>query len=332
MNESRYWFLTGRYLSNSLTNEEKKELDSFIETNEANRKQFEYHALLWKSFGNRQKDIDFNSKNSWIELKARMVENDKQNLAKTRRLIIWRSIAAAVMLALISTGTVLIVKHSTKSVILETLASKQLFILPDSTAVWLNKNSTLSYNSEFNNEAREVKLNGEAYFEVKHNAAKPFIIKSNQTYTKVLGTKFYVRGYESDTAVIVSVVQGKVQFGRKNSEKESLILTKNCAGTFLKNSKGLQKTISENPNALAWQTNKMVFLNNKLTYVIAQLEEYYNIKIDVKSPEIESCSFSGTFDNQTFDEVIKILEFTLNLDFLKDNNSHYSVTGQKCEN
>jgi transmembrane sensor len=330
MNESRYWFLTGKYLSESLTAEEKTELDSFLKTSSDNQEQFDYHIKLWKSFGEKQKDIDFDSQSSWIELKMRIAGNEMQKSVKTRRLIIWRSIAAAVLLGLITTTTLLIVRYKASPIVISTTGEKQLFILPDSTHVWLNRNSKLSYSPDFNDKTRKVELTGEAYFEVHHNAAKPFIINSNRTYTKVLGTKFDVSGYEADSTVVVSVVQGKVQFGSVNSELNALILTKNCTGTFMKRSEGLVKTASEDPNVMAWQTNKLVFDNSPLTYLFAKLEKFYNIEIQIKSTEFETCRFTGTFTDSKLEEIFTVLEYTLNLKFTKEGNSTYSVIGQKC--
>ncbi|MBN1117891.1 MAG: FecR family protein [Bacteroidales bacterium] len=332
MNERRYWFLTGKYLSKNLAHDEQIELESYIEADTANKKLFESHIKLWKSFTVGQKEIDFDSLNSWHELKTRITENEKQKSEKIKHLTFWRSAVAACLLALITIGAFIIVNQKSDSVVLVTASDKQLFILPDSTEVWLNKNSRLSYNSEFGDDTRKVQLNGEAYFKVQHNPDKPFVILSNKTFTKVLGTKFNIRSYHSDSAVIVSVVQGKVQFGGMKSEKQALILTKNSTGTYLKKSEGLQKTLTETPNVLAWQTNKLVFINSTLSYVIAQLEDFYNIQINLNSPEILNCSFSGTFNNQSLDEVIKILEFTMNLTFTQNNTSCYSVSGHKCSN
>jgi transmembrane sensor len=332
MSESRYWFLTGKYLSKTITWEEQIELTTYLEANPANKQQFEEHIKLWESFSESQKELDFDSQSSWLELKALIADNEKQRILKIRPLFNWRNVAAAVILVLITTGIFEYLNTKSETIVLSTLANKQLFVLPDSTKVWLNKNTRLCYNSRYNEKQREVELSGEAYFEVRHNAGKPFIINSNQTFTKVLGTKFNVRSYDSDSAITVSVVQGKVQFGNIKAQRQALILTKDCIGTYMKNSEKLQKTISENPNIYAWQTNKLVFVNSSLYYVIRQLESYYNIHFNIKTPDIKNCSFSGAFDNQNLDEVIKILEFTLNLNFTKGDSMHYAVSGIKCSN
>jgi transmembrane sensor len=332
MSESKYWYLTGKYLSKNLTKEEQTELESWIEANSANKELFESHIKLWESFSAQTKEIDFNSKNSWLELQALIENKSKQKSTKIRTLSIWRSVAAAaIVIILIAVGTVLYVNRD-KSVVLATTTNKQLFFLPDSTKVWLNKNSQLSYNSEFGDNKREVQLNGEAYFEVQHNPEKPFIIESHQTYTKVIGTKFNVSSYNSDSVVTVSVVQGKVQFGIVKSESQPLFLTQNCTGTFTKKSKRLEIFKSENINDIAWQTNKLVFSNSPFPYLISQLEKYYNIKIDSKKVQTEDFTFTGTFNKQTLDEVIKILESTLNLSFTRINDSNYSVAEGKSSN
>jgi transmembrane sensor len=325
MSESKYWYLTGKYLSKKLTEDEQEELESWIKASTANKQQFESHIKLWESFSAESKDLDFDSKNSWLELQSLIERNNKRITRKTRTLSIWRSVAAAAFLIiLITVGTVLFVNRD-KSVVLSTATNKQLFFLPDSTKVWLNKNSQLSYNSDYNEKYRELKLIGEAYFEVQHNPEKPLIIESNQTLTRVIGTKFNVSCYESDSTVIVSVRQGKVQFGGKKSGSEPLILTENATGTFNKKSEILKLTHCENINDIAWQSNKLVFVNSPFPYLISQLEKYYNITIDFRKVETADHPFTGTFNNQKLEDVIKILESTLNLSFTRVNDSYYSV-------
>jgi hypothetical protein len=93
------------------------------------------------------------------------------------------------------------------------------FFLPDSTHIILNKKSSLTYPENFSGDARRVTLNGEAFFEVKHNAEMPFIITAGNTETKVLGTSFNIKQDESKGNVEVSVMTGKVQFMAMENEK-----------------------------------------------------------------------------------------------------------------
>ena len=332
MNESRYWFLTGRYLSENITKEEQTELDNHLNSNKHYKEQFEDHIKIWKSFASAQKDIDFDSANSWLELKAMIDTSEKRKIIRHGHLNIWKYTAAAVIFIMLTIGIILIINKSSNTVSFITKLEKQSVVLPDGTKIWLNRNSQLSYNASFGKETRKVRLKGEAYFEVEHNPEKPFIIESNHTFTKVLGTKFNVSSYEKDSIICVSVVQGKVQFGISDSKEESVILTNNCTGTFLKKTEGLYKSTISDPNALAWRTNRLVFSNSSLSNVIDELEDLYNINIVVKSPEIYNCTFSGTFNNQSIDEIIKIMEYTLNLDFKKNSGSQFSVSGKSCSN
>jgi ferric-dicitrate binding protein FerR (iron transport regulator) len=94
------------------------------------------------------------------------------------------------------------------------------FFLSDSTCIILNKRSTLSYPENFSGDARRVTLDGEAYFEVKHNDKMPFIISAGNTETKVLGTSFNIKENKRKGNVEVFVMTGKVQFTLRKDQKE----------------------------------------------------------------------------------------------------------------
>jgi hypothetical protein len=100
-----------------------------------------------------------------------------------------------------------------------TTDSAVIFYLPDSTRIFLNKNSSLTYPENFDGLTRTVILTGEAFFEVKRNEHKPFIIEAGNTETKVLGTSFNIKEDAKNKKVEVSVVTGKVQFKAKKNTK-----------------------------------------------------------------------------------------------------------------
>lgn len=104
---------------------------------------------------------------------------------------------------------------------------KKRVLLPDSSVVWLKGVSKLTVPGTFNNDMREVNLEGEAFFEIRHLPGIPFVVESRKVKTTVMGTAFRVRAYPSDPQVAVEVVTGKVKVSYPVAAREALVLGAN---------------------------------------------------------------------------------------------------------
>lgn len=131
--------------------------------------------------------------------------------------------------------------------------------LPDGSTVWLNMNSTLEYPETFADNQRLVKLSGEAFFEVEKNPAKPFVIQTAHTETKVLGTSFNLRAYDNEETTSVVVTTGKVSFVNMVADAEPVILTPGERGAYVPNEDKLLKEQNQEPNYQAWKTREFKF-------------------------------------------------------------------------
>src|SRR5439155_8152 len=89
-------------------------------------------------------------------------------------------------------------------------------VLPDGTQVWLNAESRITYSNTFNKSLREVNLEGEAYFDVTHDAAHPFIVHTSSIAIKVLGTAFTVKSYASDKTIEATLLRGSIEVVKNN--------------------------------------------------------------------------------------------------------------------
>jgi transmembrane sensor len=166
-------------------------------------------------------------------------------------------------------------------------------LLPDSTQVWLNAESTLEYPQEFGADKREVFLTGEAYFDVKHADKQPFLIHSGKVTTRVLGTAFNIKAYPGREHVIVSVSRGKVQVNY--DEKEVAMLTQ---GQQVKvsnlNKPVIQKKIAVN-EAAPWQQGNLVYDDETIRDIVADLERIYDVTIRVQNEAVASERISTSF-------------------------------------
>lgn len=170
-------------------------------------------------------------------------------------------------------------------------------LLPDSTLVWLNAASTLEFPPEFGSGKREVFLSGEAYFAVKHADKIPFIIHTGKISTTVLGTAFNIKAYNNLSSVTVSVSRGKVKVNYL--DKEIATLTPGQQVKVNNNGTGIADRKSGINQVAAWQQGNLVYDDESIMDIIADLERMYNVSIKVNDITVNNMRISTSFNRQT---------------------------------
>jgi len=229
----------------------------------------------------------------------------------------WRIAASILVVFLVSYGAYEILQPGS-DFILTSEESTLTKVLPDKSTITLNNNSQLTYNKDFNAELREVNLKGEAYFEITPNKTKPFIIHANNTIVRVIGTSFTVRAPEDGAEVEVIVKSGVVTFSSEESGKIVTLKAGN-KGHFASGNTDILVSENDNVNFLAWKTRKIIFEETSLPEVADVLSKAYHVQVEI--PELANCEVTVTFDSQSIESVMKVLEATLNLT--------YSINGNK---
>lgn len=181
--------------------------------------------------------------------------------------------------------------------------TEKMIVLPDSSLVWLNKNSQIAYQYNKQKHSRNVALVGEAMFKVRHNG-DDFVVKTPQhIFTKVLGTSFNLKAYADAKNVDLAVVEGKVSFG---SRHKSTIVTKGQQASFDCKKRDLVPVDSLDSNAIAWHSGLFSFDNKPLSQISAQLGNYLNKKI-VLPKDTRNIQYTGKFDHPTAESVAEIV-------------------------
>lgn len=199
--------------------------------------------------------------------------------------------------------------------------------LPDGTKVKLNSGSHFSYPSGFPGAQREVNLDGEAFFNVKNDAEKTFLVHTQGLTVRVLGTTFNVKAYLNDKKTETTLLTGKVQVELANDPEKKIILsphekltvnnqiTSDTASVFhpdVAKVKYAVATLAEEGNEVyqenAWISNKMIFNNNDFEDVARQMERKYNIKIVFEDESLKAEQISGVLENETPDKALIILK------------------------
>ena len=191
--------------------------------------------------------------------------------------------------------------------------------LPDGTSVWLNASSEIIYPAYFSGSTREIHLNGEAYFEVEHNASKPFIVHTETFDIKVLGTKFNVEAYKGMEGFTTALMEGSVEVtDRKNKDKSVRLYP--AQKVAFRNGE-LCKSPIDNYDVYLWREGFIFFKENRFADLMRQLEKNYGVRILINNEAVKEKVFSGKFrTTDGIDNALRLLQKEGHYTFEWDEN------------
>ncbi|HWV69361.1 FecR family protein [Chitinophaga sp.] len=209
--------------------------------------------------------------------------------------------------------------------------------LSDGTEVWLNAGSKLQYAQSYNLRGREVKLEGEAFFKVHTNAQKPFTVKASDLRILALGTSFNVKAYPEDKTVVTTLVDGEVKIdGSKTSTPFGLMMKPHQHVVYKKplstnGSEQLKTPVSGGDSSTAapiesrevnnteiytaWKDGNWIVAAQTMDELAVTMERRFNVKVVFKEQELKEYRFSGTFRQETLEQVLNILKLTAPLKY-----------------
>ncbi|WP_282124898.1 FecR family protein [Marinifilum flexuosum] len=310
------WEVISKYLSGEMSEEEKAAFKKVIDSNP------EYAQIIAAS----EKDLGlvedvmhirelYNADIAWNKVNDQITnkKSGKKITLNAKRILQFAAMIIVVIgLGLISNKVYNDYLSPYQTFISQAHESNKSIVLADGSTIILNGKAKLVYPRKFNDDTRNVSLEGEAFFDIAKNPNKAFIITAKDAEIKVLGTSFNV--IAKDDKVEVLVKSGKVRFSEINN-KESVILEK---GDFaiLKESL-LSKSLMNDDNYLSWKTQKMVFRSMELKEVAKVIERTYHVQIQFESNEIEKEQISTTFDQESLSHVLSNICMTFNLTYEK---------------
>jgi ferric-dicitrate binding protein FerR (iron transport regulator) len=186
--------------------------------------------------------------------------------------------------------------------------------LPDESNVELSPDSRIAYANNFDSsETRDVYLSGEAFFQVTKNPARPFRVFANEIVTKVLGTSFFIRSFENDTIIQVTVRTGKVSVYSQSADNVKqtktpnrlggIILTPNQELVYKKANQEFRKTLLEQPEVInddVASLKNMLYDDTPVVQVFNQLSKIYGINIVYDDQLLKKCTVTGDLRNEVF--------------------------------
>lgn len=233
-----------------------------------------------------------------------------------------RVAAVIVPLLIIAGGIFYYLPHFSDNNLIEISAAygeQKHILLPDSSEIWLNAGSSISYPKAFSKDKRLVNLNGEAYFSIRRNVQKPFIVETQQLSVKVLGTRFNVKAYPNDEQVTTTLTSGKVEVN--TSSHRSQRLKPNEQLIYNKHTSGISISEVNATDTESWITGQLVFINANFEEIFRTLERRYDIIIDNKVKMPASKRYTVKFrEGESIDEVMDILADIIGFDYQQDGN------------
>jgi ferric-dicitrate binding protein FerR (iron transport regulator) len=307
-----------RYINGGADDSERKYVESLFLNGEDN---FTLRRLLEKDFNVMLADTsasegNFNHLLDKVHYKICKNEILKRQKPLQKFIRIYMRAAAILLLPLLVAGGLVYsylgnhekttTDRQVSSTIYAPLGARVSFNLTDGTTGMLNSGSRLSYSLPFTNN-RQVKLEGEAWFEVSRDENHPFEISTGNSTLKVLGTSFNVSAYPAENYVEVVLDHGKVEFqDNKDDEKVTMLPSERLVFHDGK----VYKSVTDPAKYNAWTEGKLVFRSDPMTEVARRIERWYNVKVNLADRELERYSFRATFLDDTLEEVLRCLSMT----------------------
>lgn len=351
MLENRLWILLAKKLKQELSKAEAEELSALLLTHK-----HDVHLQEWLTHPDAlqiqsTQEETISRENSWNTL-AEMLNKESPQPAplyegSAKPLARWTPLyrKSIILMAASMTGIVIIAalffrnKPGQQSFppasgefvqVIGSKMTKTSFVLPDGSTVLLNRSGKLAYNKDYGEKAREIRLSGEAYFDIKKNKDIPLIVHAGNMDIKVLGTVFNVRTSLDDSVVETLLVSGAIEVNAVEAPGEKVLLhpgEKMVMGLSGKKDPGIngESPVSGSRNSFRkmmpallsptdstaieteWIGDTMSFHGQSFEQLAERMERWYNIEINIRDNTLKKKQFTGSFEKENLEEALKAL-------------------------
>ena len=347
------------FLAGELSVSEMESLKQWLAASDENCRYFEEMKVIWQASGSADTSDTYRPEKAWQKIKKQPAGDD-DSLQKvsmdmippeTKR-IIKRALQVAASVAIIFFSGVATSHYILKSEIeraeeLTLLAgaehkvvvprgAKSTIVLPDGSKVVLNASSKITYSTDYGFSSRSISLEGEAYFDVKTNAEKPFIVHTSDVDIQAFGTAFNVKAYPEDLTIVTTLEHGELRVNSRNDNSMDVTLKPKQNVVYHKNEPMAPKqetknrlvkpsvsseSISDVPVVTvtdlvntglhtSWKDSEWQIESQTFGEFAGLLERRYNVRMIFGSNDLLNYRFSGTIRNETIEQILHILTIT----------------------
>jgi ferric-dicitrate binding protein FerR (iron transport regulator) len=298
-----------RFFENETTLEEERQIREWMESSPENNKAFFDERRLFDT-------INLVADKEEIE----MYDTSKAIIGKKiiREII---KIAAVVAITLLSVSIINVIRNNyaepDRLLITVPLGQRINVNLPDGTNAWLNSRTCLEYPVNFKGKNRKVRLDGEAYFEVKPDSRRPFVVETQKGQVEVLGTEFNIEAYVHKGNFITSLIKGSVKVIRENTE---LILKPNQLSYLEKGAMHLKNI--DDYDQYRWKEGLICFRNISFPEIMQKLEDNYGFKIQILNEKVKEYRCTAKFrQSDGINYALRVLQKDANFKFERDEEN-----------
>lgn len=311
--------LLAKYFANECTASEIKELTGWIDSSDGNSLLFSEFKHVWEEPIRSQTLLHIpNRENVWKNIKISITQKNKniKTLRQFRHYIIASFIAVTITITC-SLSYLYSFIQNTKQNELTTFivpsGQKAQLVLPDSTSLWLNSNSRLSYFSDYNYKYRKVSLTGEAFFEVKKNNKIPFIVELGEIDIQVHGTTFNVHAYTDKNVIQIALLEGSISIYSSNHKLISLLNPGEAIHIKRDDMTYVQKLCDSQFEGI-WRLNQLKLENNTATDVWKKIGCWYGVNISVQNTK-PKLTYWITVKMESLKELLEIINKVTPIDY-----------------
>lgn len=318
--------LIGKSVSGNATTEEKKELENWKANSKSNQLLYTQTLKVWEKskLGLSESEIKEDKFKVQVEINKDLQIKIKKS---KKRVLLYKLVAVLAIPVTLAIGWYIFqnsIFNQPVNQFCEITSPKgniSKCILPDSTEVWINTGSTITYNTNnFNKDNREVKLDGEAYFHVANNKQKPFTVGTKFGNINVTGTEFNVKCYSESYQLETVLAEGSVELQINSNTHQLIKLVHGERAVYKSRSNKINITKVDTEIYSSWRNGEIIFKDATLNDLINELERIYDIKFSLIDKDLGDFRFRGMFSyNNNLIDALEKIKKTAGLDYHIEN-------------
>lgn len=328
--------LMAKYFSGEAGQEEILLLSAWVRENEENRQLFTDTQKAWEKISEVAVEKEFDIDQEWKLISEKINKNRKPKMVQVlfgKSSFTGSFLRIAAVFAVLLGSIYLVRQFFAIPQTIEIIAQNDRVeaTLPDGSNVSINKGSSISHAENFKIN-RHLKLKGEAQFDVAHDSEHPFVVEAGKVRIEALGTSFYVNNDVTNNKVTIVLMEGKIAVYQVDKPDDKMILLpgeKTEVSTMHDSLSISPKSVNKDQYFNVWKTRSMSFNDERLGNVAILLSKAYNKQVILKNKTLADCRITASFEDQSLESVLKVIETTLNLN-VKISREKIEIDGNSC--
>jgi transmembrane sensor len=308
------------YFKGSINKVDREKVEVWKEASKENRQIFADSLKAWEGIEQLRRMKKYNAEKALKNVNLRIEKHKSVSF-----FTLLQKVAAVLFLPLLFTTLYFATKTPTQQVadtIWQTIKTpagqRSEFTLPDGTQVFLNSKTSLSYPVAFNGATRDVKIIGEAFFDVAENKEQPFIVNTGKIKVEVTGTEFKASNYPNENLTEIVLASGKINLFQGEYAKNRNVLGAMVPGekaTFYDNEDKVYFDKVEVDKYISWKDGVLMFRDDSMPDVVRRLNRWFNVDIQLTGDALEDYVYTATFQDESLIQILDLLKMSAPIDY-----------------